>query len=161
MLAIDKRGKCLYMCRKRSPSQISDGITRVGFASDEFLFAADVAQLLKAAGVTGQVAVGEFEQRLHRGEVDRLVGHQHRHDAEPDLALKSLVQTIQIGNHGSLAPFIFQHENDSENDVQHPETDEPSQQGVIDQEAIDEAQDQLSITQIAQSGIAEMAGANE
>ena len=127
------------MCRKRSPSQICDGITRVGFASDEFLLAADVAQLFEAAGMAGQVAVGEFEQRLHRGEIYRLVGHQHRHDTEPDLALKGLVQTVQIGNHGSLAPFIFQHEDDSENDVQHPEADEPSQQGVIDQEAIDEA----------------------
>ena len=151
----------LEYVRKRSPSQISDGITRIGFAPYEALFAADVAQLLKAAGVAGQVAVGEFEQRLHRSEIDRLVGHQHRHDTEPYLALKGLVQTVQIGNHGSLAPFIFQHENDSENDVQHPEADEPSQQGVIDQEAIDKAQGQLGITQIAQSGIAEMAGANE
>ena len=161
MLAIDKRGKGLDMSRKRSLSQISDGITRVGFTSDKAFFAADVAQIFETAGMAGEVAIGEFEQRLHLGKVDRFVGHQHRHDAKPDLALKSLVQTVQIGNHGLLAPFVFYHEEDPENDVQHPEADEPSQQGVIDQEAIDEAQGQLGITQIAQSGITEMAGANE
>jgi len=149
------------MCRKRSPSQIGDGITCVGLTTDEALFAVDVAQLFEAAGVARQVTIGEFEQRFHRGEINGIVGHQHRHDTEPYLALKGLVQTVQIGNHGSLAPFIFQHEDDSENDVQQPEANEPSQQGVIDQKAIDEAQSQLGITQIAQSGITEMAGADE
>lgn len=133
------------MCREGSPSQIGDGVTRIGFAADELLLAADVTQFLEAAGVAGQVAVGELEQRLHRAEVDRLVGHQHRHDAKPDLALESLVQTVQIGNHGLLAPFVLNHEDDTENDVQHPEAEEPGQQGVVDQETVDEAQGQFGI----------------
>ena len=128
------------MSREGGTTQIGDGIARVRFSADESFFTSDVAQIFKAAGVAGKVAVGEFEQRLHRGEIHRLVGHQHRHDAEPDLALESLVQTVQIGNHGSLSPSIFQHENDSENDMKHAETEEPSQHGIIDQETVDEAQ---------------------
>lgn len=157
MLAIDKRGKGLDMSRKRSPSQISDGITRVGFTSDKAFFAADVAQVFETAGMAGEVAIGEFEQRLHRGKVDRFVGHQHRHDAKPDLAFESLVQTVQVGNHGLIAPFVFYHEEDPENDVQQPETEKPSQQGIIDHETVDETQYQFRKAQIAQLVITEMA----
>ncbi len=127
MLAFQERLKCLDMSSKCSPSQVGDGIGGVGLAPDETFFAADVAQVFEAAGMAGQVAVGEFEQRFHGREVHRLVGHQHRHDAQANLALESLVQSVQVRNHGSVSPSIFHDEDDSENDVEHAKADEPRQ----------------------------------
>ena len=44
-------------------TQVSDGITRVGFAPDELLLAADVTQFLETTGMAGQVTVGEFADK--------------------------------------------------------------------------------------------------
>ena len=81
----------------------SDGKGGVGLASDESLFGADEAHFLQIAGMAGQIAVREPEQRLQGGEVRRLVGHQDGHDAEARLAFEGLIETVQLVNHYFLS----------------------------------------------------------
>ena len=74
----------------------------VGFAADETFLALYVAHLFERAGVAGQIAVGKVEQGLERGEVDRLVDHQHRHDAKASLAFEGFVEVVDRDVHGVM-----------------------------------------------------------
>ena len=68
-----------------------NGVGGIGLAPHKLLLCLNVAQFLQRTCVAGQVAIGQPQQRLQRGEIHRIVHHQHRHDAEPSLVFKGLV----------------------------------------------------------------------
>ena len=72
-------------------SRLGDGELGIGFATDELLDTAYIARLFQVASVAGEISVGDLQQRLQRGEVSSLIGHQDRHDAQSDLVLKCFI----------------------------------------------------------------------
>ncbi len=147
---------------------LSDGERGVWLASDESFLTLDIAQLFEGAGVAGEVAVGEREERLEGGEIDALVYHQHRHDAEARFAFESLVDAVESWNHDLLFVIrgtclidsvittrglpVFEGEEDAENDVPKAEAEEPEEDGVVDEEAVDDAEDNLNVAQQGDGG---------
>ena len=142
---------------------LSDGERGVWLATDEAFFALDIAQLLEGAGVAGQVAVGQREERLEGGEIDALVHHQHRHDAKSRFAFESLVDAVESGNHDLLivglcidlinsiittgGSPVFEGEEDAEDDVPQAEAKEPEEDAVADHEAVDDSEEQLAVAE--------------
>ena len=142
---------------------LSDGERGVWLASDEAFLALDIAQLLEGAGVAGQVAVGEREERFEGGEIDALVHHQHRHDAKSRFAFESLVYAVEGGNHDLLFIIrgtclidsviisggspVFEGEEDAEDDVPQAEAKEPEEDAIADHEAVDDAEEQLTVAE--------------
>ena len=78
----------------------------VGLPTDELLVDGDVVHLLQRLDVAGEVSVGEIQQFLQRIEVGCFIHHKHRHDAEPDPALESLVEIYQQLLHFSYLKYI-------------------------------------------------------
>lgn len=91
VLAFDEGLQCFEVLGKGGSSFLGDGKSGVGFASDETFFTGDVSQILQVTRVAGKVAVGQLQQRFECGEIQRLVDHQRRHDAQSRFAFKSLV----------------------------------------------------------------------
>ena len=154
-------------CKGLAPG-LGDGKGGVGFAPDEAFFALYVAQLFEGTGVAGKVAVGEREERLEGGEVDTLVDHEHGHDAESCFALESFVDAVEGGNHDLLFVIkgtslidsiittgglpVFEGEEDAEDDVPQAEAEEPEEDAMADDKAVDDAEEQLSIAQQGNGG---------
>ena len=84
------------MVGKGVAAGFGDGEGGIRLASDESFFRADIAQFLQIAGMAGEVAVGQAEQRLQGGEVGRLVGHQDGHNAEARLTFEGLVESVEL-----------------------------------------------------------------
>lgn len=142
---------------------LSDGERGVWLASDEAFLTLDIAQLFECAGVAGEIAVGEREERLEGGEVDTLVDHEHRHDAEARFAFKSLVYAVEGGNHDLLivglcidlinsiittgSSPVFEGEEDAEDDVPKAEAEEPEEDAMADHKAVDDAEEQLAVAE--------------
>ena len=147
---------------------LSDGERGVWLASDEAFLTLDIAHLFEGAGVAGQVAVGEREERFEGGEIDALVHHQHRHDAKSRFAFESLVDAVESGNHDLLFIIrgtclidsvittgglpVFEGEEDAENDVPKAEAEEPEEDGVVDEEAVDDTEEKLNVAQQGDGG---------
>ena len=148
-------------------SGLGDGEGGVGFPSYEAFLALYVAELFEGARVAGQVAVGEGEERLESGEVDTLVDHQHRHDAETGFAFEGFVYAVEGGNHDLLIVSrrtslivsvdtgfnttggspVFESEENAEDDVPQAEAEEPEENAVIDEEAVGDAEYEFSVTE--------------
>ncbi len=146
---------------------LSDGERGVWLAPDEAFLTLDIAQFFECAGVAGEIAVGEREERLEGGEVDTLVDHEHRHDAEARFAFKSLVYAVEGGNHDLLiisrgtslivsadtgfntigGSPVFEGEEDAEDDVPKAEAEEPEEDAVADHKAVDDAEEQLAVAE--------------
>ncbi len=146
---------------------LSDGERGVWLTPDEAFLTLDIAQLFEGACVAGQVAVGEREERLEGGEIDALVHHQHRHDAEARFAFESLVYAVEGGNHDLLIVSrgtslivsadtgsnttggspVFEGEEDAEDDVPKAEAEEPEEDAMADHKAVDDAEEQLAVAE--------------
>jgi hypothetical protein len=79
---------------KRGFSKFGRLVARVWLFADELLFNSDVCFRFKGFGMAGEIAVGDTKQFFERSEIGRLIDHQHRHDAEPDPVVKSLVDIL-------------------------------------------------------------------
>lgn len=64
--------------------------------------ALNVAKLLQTFGMAGEIAVGQFQQRLQAHEIQFLVHHQRRHNTQTHLAFKSLVYILQLIPHNQF-----------------------------------------------------------
>ena len=142
---------------------LSDGERGVWLASDEAFLTLDIAQFFEGAGVAGEIAVGEREERLEGGEIDALVHHQHRHDAEARFAFEGLVDAVEGWNHDLLFVIrgtslidsvitaggspVFEGEEDAEDDVPQAEAKEPEEDAVADHEAVDDSEEQLAVAE--------------
>lgn len=91
VLAFDEGLQRFEVFCKGDSSFLGDGECGVWFASDETLFADYVSQIFQVTRVAGKVSVGQLQQRFECGEIQRLVDHQRRHDAQSRFAFKSLV----------------------------------------------------------------------
>ena len=151
---------------------LGDGEGGVGLPSDEAFLALYVAELFEGARVAGQISVGEGEERLEGGEVDTLVDHQHRHDAETGFALESFVYAVEGGNHDLLIVSretniivsadtgfnttggspVFEGEENAEDDMPQSKSEEPEEDAVIDKKAVGDAEDEFSVAEQSDGG---------
>ena len=73
-------------------ARVGGGVGGAGLAANKLLLNHNVLLLFEGAQVRGEVAVGELEQIFERVKTQKLVHHQHRHNAQPRLTLKSLIK---------------------------------------------------------------------
>src|SRR5665647_437757 len=71
----------------------------IWFAVYEAFFHGYIARLLQRPEVTGEVAVCHLKGLTEADEVHAAVDSQHRHDTQPDTALKSLVEVFKHSFH--------------------------------------------------------------
>lgn len=64
----------------------------VGLFPEKLLLHFNVALCFKRFDVTCKISIGSIKGFLHGAEVNPIVYHQHRHDAEPNAVLEVLVQ---------------------------------------------------------------------
>ena len=79
-------------------ASLCHGKLGIGLTADELFLASDVAVLFQTAGMAGEVAVCDLQQRLQGGEVGGAVCHEDGHDAQPHLVLKRFVQTVDVSH---------------------------------------------------------------
>ena len=152
---------------ERLATGLGDGERGVWLAPDEAFLTLDIAQLFECAGVAGEIAVGEREERLEGGEIYALVHHQHRHDAKSRFAFESFVYAVEGGNHDLLiisrgtslivsadtgfnttgGSPVFEGEEDAEDDVPQAEAEEPEKDTMADHKAVDDAEEQLAVAE--------------
>ena len=71
-------------------------ISGIGFAADESFLHFHKAVILQALQVAGQVAVGYLQQFFQVVVADGFIHHQGTHDAQPDTAVKHLVEVCYV-----------------------------------------------------------------
>lgn len=64
----------------------------VGFFPEKLFLHLDVAFGFKSLYMACKVSIGNVKGFLHGAEVNPIVYHQHRHDAEPNPVLKVFIQ---------------------------------------------------------------------
>jgi len=69
-------------------------VAGIRFFSDELFFDRDIIFCFKRFGMARKIAIGHTEQFFERIEIGGIVHHQHRHNAEPDAVIKSLVYIL-------------------------------------------------------------------
>ena len=82
------------MIAKRLFALFGRDVTRIWFFADELFFDRNVIFGFERFRMARKVAVGHTEQFFERTKIGRIIDHQHRHDAEPDPVIKSLVDIL-------------------------------------------------------------------
>lgn len=78
-----------------------NGVSGIGFATDEGFFYADIGLFFESFEVAGEVAVGYLQIILEGYEIHGLMHYEDGHDTESDTVFKGLVQVIDIDVHRS------------------------------------------------------------
>ncbi len=88
-------------------SQSGNGIAGVGFLAHKLLFHGEVFGFFQCSNMTGNVSIAGVEHFLEGEKVNRIVDHQHRHNAESNSAFESLVQFCDEMLHYFLSYFKY------------------------------------------------------
>lgn len=92
----------------KSPFTFAGGaVGGVGLSSHELFIDEDIVHFFQRLDVARQIAVGQVQQLLEGVEVNRIVDHQHRHDAQPHTAFKSLVKVCEYLLHFSYLTYMY------------------------------------------------------
>ena len=82
------------MIAKRLFALFGREVTRIWFFTNELFFDSNVIFGFERFRMAREIAVGHTEQLFERTKIGRVIDHQHRHDAEPDPVIKSLVDIL-------------------------------------------------------------------
>lgn len=81
----------MYVFFKSCFALLGGKVLGVGFAVEKFLFVGHIAAFFQIFEMAGQVAVCYFQQALEGVEVQVVVDHEGRHDAQPGFVFKRFI----------------------------------------------------------------------